>query len=245
MLRALDREIHAVTFDCWGTLLRFDREPEEARGRREGALARAVANAGLEVGRDEIAHLLAEAHRRHNDTWEAARATGSPEMARWALEPLGITDAAITKELIRDFQEAALANEVHALEGAVDTLRALAEREVGLALVCDTGFSPGRVVRLLLDRAGLLEWLQVQVFSDEAGLTKPRAPMFHAALDGLAARAEHTVHVGDLLRTDIAGARAVGMGTVRIRGFNDDPAALPEADAVADSHAHLCEILGV
>ena len=51
--------------------------------------------------------------------------------------------------------------------------------------------------------------------------------------------------MGDLRRTDVAGARALSMGTVRIRASHDDTSDLPEADAVADSHAHLCEILGL
>ena len=245
MVRALGRQVHAVTFDCWGTLLGFERELNVGRHIREIALERAARAAGLSPSEEEIRHQLTTAHSLHNDEWEAARATGSPEIARWALEPLGITDPDITQTLVRDFEEAALAENVQPLEGAVDTLRALAGHNVRLALVCDTGFSPGRVVRQLLDRVGLLEWLEVQIFSNEAGATKPHPPVFHAALDGLGARPANAVHVGDLLRTDIAGAREVGMGTVRIRHFNDDFADLPEADAIADSHAHLREILGV
>jgi putative hydrolase of the HAD superfamily len=99
------------------------------------------------------------------------------------------------------------------------------------------------VVRQLLDRAGLLEFLEVQIFSDEIGVPKPHERVFRAALDPLGVPTEHAVHVGDLRRTDIAGARAVGMGSVRIRFQHDDASGFPEADAVADSHAHLLEIL--
>jgi FMN phosphatase YigB (HAD superfamily) len=52
------------------------------------------------------------------------------------------------------------------------------------------------------------------------------------------------VHVGDLRRTDVAGARGVGMASVRIRAAHDDDSALPEGDHVAASHAELREILG-
>lgn len=245
MVHTLGRQVDAVTFDCWGTLLAFERERPEGRHVRELALERAVRAAGLDLSETEIRERLSAAHSLHTDEWESARESGSPDMARWALEPLGITDPAITLTLVREFEEAALAEDVRPLDGAVDTLRALAERNIRLALVCDTGFSPGRIVRQLLDRVGLLEWLEVQVFSNEVGLPKPNAPVFHAALEGLRADPGNAVHVGDLLRTDVAGAREVGMGTVRIRHFNDDPAELPEADAVADSHAHLREILGL
>jgi FMN phosphatase YigB (HAD superfamily) len=57
--------------------------------------------------------------------------------------------------------------------------------------------------------------------------------------------ARDAFHVGDLLRTDVAGARNVGMRSVRLRAAHDDATALPEADHVAASHAELRAILGV
>lgn len=38
--------------------------------------------------------------------------------------------------------------------------------------------------------------------------------------------------------------RGFGMGTVRLRAVHDDRSEHPEADAVADSHAQLLELLG-
>lgn len=52
------------------------------------------------------------------------------------------------------------------------------------------------------------------------------------------------VHVGDLRRTDVAGAKAVGMGTVRFRGVHDDDSEGPEADAVIDHLHELVSLLG-
>ena len=113
------------------------------------------------------------------------------------------------------------------------------------ALICDTGVSPGHMVRELLDHLGLLTRLEVQIFSNEEGVPKPNPSLFHRALRELATAAEHAVHVGDLRRTDIAGARGVGMGSVRISQSHDDQSEHPEADAVAESHRHLLEILAI
>jgi putative hydrolase of the HAD superfamily len=136
---------------------------------------------------------------------------------------------------------------VHALEGARETLQLLAGAGVRTALICDTGLTPGRVVRRHLDALGLLPHLEAQVFSDEVGVPKPDPRVFHRALELLDAEPARAVHVGDLLRTDVAGARAVGMRSVRLRGHHDDEDAaggLGEADYVADSHAQLRAILG-
>jgi putative hydrolase of the HAD superfamily len=165
-------------------------------------------------------------------------------MAAWALAELGVRDPAVAATLGSRLAEASRASEVAELDGAGATLERLASAGVRRALVCDTGFSPGRVVRELLARAGLLALLEVTVFSDEAGVPKPDPRVFHAALSPLGVPPCEAAHVGDLRRTDVAGARGVGMRSVRLRWHHDDRSPLPDADAVADSHAHLREILG-
>ena len=52
-------------------------------------------------------------------------------------------------------------------------------------------------------------------------------------------------HVGDLKRTDVAGAQAVGMATVRFRGVVDDPDSGDEADHVIDRLVDLPAVLGL
>ncbi len=53
------------------------------------------------------------------------------------------------------------------------------------------------------------------------------------------------MHVGDLRRTDIAGASALGMRTARYRALHDDPdiGGGIEADLVLDSHRELPAIV--
>jgi len=235
-------KIHAITFDCWGTLL-FERDPRASYAHRVEAVAvAAFGSAGAaELGRARVA--LDAAWRRHYARWEAGIASGAPEIAGWALAELAPERGDEAVRLAEDFARIGADSEVAALEGARDTLARLAAAGVARALVCDTGFTPGRAVRPLLERAGLLDLLPATVFSDEEGVPKPHARVFAAALAGVGARPAEAIHVGDLRRTDVAGARATGMGTIRIRAHYDDPSALPDADAVADSHEHLRQIL--
>ena len=65
-----------------------------------------------------------------------------------------------------------------------------------------------------------------------------------AALDMLGATPERAMHVGDLRRTDVAGAAALGMRTARYRRLNDDVASDgPEADFVIEGHRELLRLL--
>jgi len=230
--------LHAATFDCWNTLIR-ERDFAAARAQRLDALRDAIASHGKALDAATLAAALSSSHQRHIDLWCAGIGSGSREMAGWALAAAGIEDPAAAAALSRHFEDAGLAGAIDVLPGAGDTLERLASAGLRLALVCDTGFSPGRVVRQMLARGGLLEFLDVQVFSDEVGVPKPHARMFEAALRPLGTAPTAAVHVGDLRPTDVAGGRSFGMGTLRIRAAFDDCSDHPDADAVVDSHADL------
>ncbi|MEC8872469.1 MAG: HAD family hydrolase, partial [Actinomycetota bacterium] len=83
-------------------------------------------------------------------------------------------------------------------------------------------------------------------FSDEVGVYKPDPAIFLAAMDGLGVDDPASVtHVGDLKRTDVAGARALGMATVRFRGALDDLEDGLEADHVVDRLDQIPAVLGL
>jgi putative hydrolase of the HAD superfamily len=233
----------AVTFDCWSTLL-YEPEPLRSFEPRVQAVARAAKNAGKSVD-DETARLaLDSAWGRHSVRWNDGQGSTAHDIAVWALEALDIRETEVALDLGAALGEVSLGSNVLALDGARDALARLNSIGIRTALICDTGFTPGRIIRVLLERVGLLEHLEVCIFSDEVGVPKPHRRMFEAALVPLEVCPKNAVHVGDLRRTDIAGARAAGMRAVRLRWHYDDDSEHPEADAVADSHAHLLEILG-
>jgi FMN phosphatase YigB (HAD superfamily) len=237
--------LEAVTFDCWNTLL-YEEDWQAAHTRRVAALHDAATAAGHATLRDEAERAFDAAWSRHIALWRQEQASGAVEVARWSLEILGIAPEGLAfEQLVADWQEASHTSRVAALPGARPLLARLRARGIRTALICDTGLTPGRVVRRLLARQGLLERLERQVFSDEVGVPKPHAHVFAAALEPLGVAPGRSVHVGDLRRTDVAGGRAAGMGTVRLRARFDDLEPLPEADAVVDTHAELAALLGV
>jgi putative hydrolase of the HAD superfamily len=231
--------IRAVTFDCWATLIR-DRDLAAATLLREQAITRL-----LSVDEARAKALLGEAWDRHHDAWKQVGTFGPGRMAVYCVEQLGIDDADLLAELTAEFEEATLATGVDAVEGAKETLQALQEAGIRRGLVCDTGMTPGRVVRWMLGDTGLVPFLEVLCFSDEVGVPKPDPGIFAKALAELGVKPGQALHVGDLKRTDIAGARSFGMAAVRFRGAHDDQSDLPEADAVLDRLPELLQLLGV
>ena len=237
--------VAAVTFDCWQTLI-TEEDWERAHARRVEALLGAAREAGRPASPERAREAFDAAWNLHLEAWRSGRATGAPEVARDALLQLGCAEPHPALErLVSEYQEASHSSRVTALEGARETLAALARAGVRRALVCDTGLTPGRVVRRHLESLGLLSHLEVCVFSDEVGVPKPDPRAFRAALEPLGVAPARAVHVGELRRTDVAGARALGMGSIRLSDRNDDTSDRPEADAVAGSHAELQRLLGL
>lgn len=231
--------VRAVTFDCWGTLL-HDRDMERARIRRAAALVDA---GGGRLSAEDASELMERAWRAHHDAWVAGRHYGAEGIARFCAEALGAEHDGVVDVLCAAFEDASLDGDVAPVPGSVETLAAARRAGLRTALVCDTGFSPGRIVRTLLEGLGHAEHLEVLAFSNEIGVPKPDARMFACALDAIGVAPAQAVHVGDLRRTDIAGARAIGMRTVRITAIYDDPSDLPDADAVIGSYDELPAVL--
>ena len=231
--------IRAVTYDCWGTLLR-DKDWKGAMDIRIGALHRV-----MRLSQDEARDLMEEAWLRHDEAWKQVESFGAGRMAAYCLEARGIDDDDTIRYLTQEFEEATQRVGVEAVDGAVETLSRLKGAELGLGLICDTGLTPGRVVRELLDDCGLLKFLDITCFSDEVGVPKPGEEIFAKALAELGVRPPQAIHIGDLRRTDIAGAHDIGMHAARFRGVHDDQSDSHEAEIVLDKHEQILAVLSL
>ena len=68
----------------------------------------------------------------------------------------------------------------------------------------------------LVEDMGLTPYLDFAVTSGEVGVEKPHAPIFREAIRRSGAAPEDTIHVGDQLTSDVAGAMNAGIGPVLI-----------------------------
>jgi len=65
-----------------------------------------------------------------------------------------------------------------------------------------------------LIRLGIHHFFDIVVISETLGVTKPDPKMFKAASEGLGLPLEEILMVGDSVRRDISGAKAIGMKTI-------------------------------
>ena len=109
-------------------------------------------------------------------------------------------------------------------------------RDMGLTLVVVSN-SDGTAERSL-EAAGLRPYLDFVIDSAIVGYEKPDPRIFEHGLRQTGARAERTLHVGDLYHADVTGARAAGIHAVLLDPYGDwmgiDCERAPDLWAVAE-----------
>jgi FMN phosphatase YigB (HAD superfamily) len=240
--------LRAVTFDFWDTLVAMDGASITMRDRQIDGFAEALLEHGHARERDVLVEVFAENWTRFEAQWEANAGQYTPvDATDFIIERLGV---AVTPELRADlidaFRVVGERADLEPADGIDECLAGLDAAGLELAIVCDVGLVPSPTLRARLDGFGLLHWFGAWSFSDETGWFKPAAEAFWPALEGLGIDDPSTVaHVGDNPRTDVAGAQALGMTTVRYNGLREASATEPQADHVVDDHRRIPVVLGV
>jgi HAD superfamily hydrolase (TIGR01549 family) len=124
----------------------------------------------------------------------------------------GVT-AAPQRTILRLMADA-LGNEVVANARLLDHASEAVE---ALAPICRLGivsnYPHGPVVEATLERFGLLQHFSIVVVSSETGWMKPHPECYLPALKALPAAPGRTLMVGDDLKNDVKGAKALGLRT--------------------------------
>jgi putative hydrolase of the HAD superfamily len=229
--------LQAITFDFWGTLYQNAYARDERLHLLEDVLAR--------HSQPRPWTALEAAYRHAGDVWERVWRGEHRSLTteHWLREMLVFLDVDLGEDaladLCRPIEEIYLRGDKPRLvPGVADVLPRLAQR-YRLGLISDTGLTPGRVLREILRRDGLLPHFCTLTFSDETGAAKPLPEQFLRTLDILQVRPEQAAHVGDLPETDLAGARGVGMKAILFLGVSDRQDGWPLADGVFEEYGEL------
>jgi FMN hydrolase / 5-amino-6-(5-phospho-D-ribitylamino)uracil phosphatase len=238
--------VTAMTFDLWNTLYSADSAYDKVRTRRAHAMRRLLASVEAHPSEGE----MEEAHRSSLEAFEAAwmggRHFGSQEhilhfLDHFSVDPSRLDQGAIPATAL-EIEDASLLADLELLPGVRETIPALAARGYRLGIISDTSLTTGRILRSFLKKDGLLDCFTTLTFSDETGYPKPNRRMFESTLAELGARPSQAIHVGDTPRTDIAGAKALGMMTIRCAARVDSKEP-PKADFVIRDHREIPAIL--
>ena len=229
--------LKVITFDFWNTI--FDSSNGSQRNElRLNAVRSEALKLGKQIDRIQIDNAINASWGFFVQQWkEKLRTPDTREMIDffWQFAELPYSPESIDR-IEKVFAESILTIPPNPVAGVIEATNALSQ-DFRLAIVSDTGFSPGVILRQLLGNVGVLDKFSAFSFSNETGVAKPHPKAFLSVLDELHVGCHESLHIGDIEETDIKGAKALSMGAIRFTG--DLTAKLvdqrrPHTDADAD-----------
>ena len=218
---------------------------DDLRARRVESLVVVLRKAGLTATYQAVTAALDAAFDDFHRSWRANEQFRAADGVDRIIAELGlVVDDALRSELTAAALDG-MANIVLSPHVAT-TLRQLHDAGLRIGIICDVGWAPSVKLRSVLERHEVLGFFDHWSFSDEVGEYKPSPRMFAHAHAGLGvADPSRAAHVGDLRRTDVAGARACGALAIRYRGVFDDLSDGDDGHHVIDDHSALPALLGL
>ena len=208
--------IDTITFDLWNTLI--SNTPEDAlkfQEARSQGITDAFLTYGVKMEKEKVKKALDLTFKRCWDLWERNLDFGTEDQIKILMEFLPdfdvIPSSGLLKRIEKAYTESVLINPSDLIKGSSEILEFLKNKKYKLGLICNTGRSPGKVLRDLLKYYQIFEYFDVLTFSDELKIRKPDPQIFHFTLNGLKSKSSDCVHVGDELKTDVKGAKDAGM----------------------------------
>ena len=131
--------------------------------------------------------------------------------ASWALAGLALPDGLLHD--ILDAEQQCWDRSVRLDPDALQVLSWLGAHGIKRG-VCSNAPFPPEMMRRQVDTNGVGEMVDAVVFSSEVGRRKPAPEVYRAALAAIGVDAGHALFVGDRVREDYEGPRAVGMRAV-------------------------------
>lgn len=209
LLRA---EVRGITLDLWGTILDDSHPPTDTMvysEQRQKFLLEALHRCGYQITTEQMQAAYKRAWDYFDELWMKQTAfdasDGLHEMLRYLRAELPQESFQNVAAFFESYKVPPLP-----LEGVVSAVQNLSKK-YPLALISDTAWTPGRRLREILAEYEILRCFRALIFSGEVGHTKPHSIMFERALAGLQLPAHECLHVGDIQRTDVAGAKAAGL----------------------------------
>jgi len=215
-----------VCFDLWHTLITDGSgrwiSPQRANLRAE--LARRVLNAaGVEVGFEAVA----DEFQQTTEQIFAEQANGKDLLFAKRVKTMALRLGApaeranaIARELGRAIDVAFEEHSPRLIDGALELLRSLSSKGVKIALISNTGVNSPQVYFRWFEKLGIADCFAFVFLSNAYELAKPAQAVFEMALAQLKTAPQRTIHVGDNLDSDIAGARNSGIASVWVSADN-------------------------
>ncbi len=205
-----------ITFDYWNTIFDSSNGIERNKVRKQALIDQLDE---YSIPPQKIDEMIVEIGEFFNKMWVQQQKTpNSLDMIKhiWSINKLP-ENPDKQRYLQKIFEEVVLLYPPKLNPNAREVIAKLEEKYI-LGIVSDAGFSPGTILRSLLNTESILHYFSYFSFSDELNIAKPNIQMFNNILDKAKVKPQEALHIGDIERTDIVGAKANGMRAIKYSG---------------------------
>ena len=203
--------IKAVFFDFYNTLVRFWPPLDEIQQASCSELGLNVTKKGIRKGYTLADDFMSQENEKEPlaDRSSEERDRFFAEYERLVLKGAGLD---VTLQLADRVWRIAIQvpKDFDLFDDVLPALELLKSRGIVLGVISNLR----RQMDGLCSELGLSPYMDFCVTSAEAGAEKPHAPVFLAALERAHVTADEALHVGDQYRSDVNGARKVGITPV-------------------------------
>lgn len=230
------KKLKVISIDFWNTL--FDSQEGAMRNSaRWKVLISTLEDLNVQFNSKDLDNVVKKSWNYYYKVWDKEwRTPNAREIIDFIwLEMEFEYNPQAVDYLVNFFERSLLYSPPNLLPGAKQALINLSSK-YKLAIVSDTGFSPGRIACELMEEVGILQYFSAFSFSDETGVAKPHKLAFEKILDDLDCKPQEALHIGDIERTDIAGALSVGMRAIKFEG---DPTTLLAQEKTSETEAEF------
>lgn len=209
--------IDAITFDLWNTLITSSpMDNLKFKNNRIEGFIEILSQINVDIDREKMERAYDQSFKRYKAIQEKEKDISTREQVQIILECLENPKPVQLDEGVLSKLEELLATQIlsdlpELTDGSPDVLDYLKNRNYKLGLICNTGRSPGRVLREVLRRRSIAHFFEVLTFSDEQRIRKPNPKIFLHTLVSLHSSPSTSLHIGDELGSDILGAKRCGM----------------------------------
>lgn len=223
--------IKLITLDLWDTLVKDDIEKNNEKFRDTLRAEFIVKTLNLDPSyKQEILSFFDELVKAFGNPSEENEWTLLPEtQIDYLINKLGLI--MVTKndfdKILKFYTECILDNPPSLSEPDIAETLATLKKKYKLAIISNTGRTPGSSLLKLLGRYKIKKYFSFFAFSDELLIRKPDPRIFEIVCSRLKVSHEETVHIGDSYIIDFLGAKATGINTILYSPEPEKPQANP------------------
>lgn len=219
--------LKVITIDFWNTL--FDSSGGKHRNAlRYHTIMEEIGELGASVSNEDFDNALQASWEFFNNIWINHQRTPKPVETIeffWSFLKLPYSRKSIDK-VTQVFSDSIIHYPPKLMTNVATSLPVLASK-YRLGIVSDTGFTPGVTLQRLMQDHGILDYFTSFSFSDETGVSKPHPDAYQKVLREFSVSSTEALHIGDIEKTDIKGAKGLNMMAIK---FSGDPTTMHRED---------------